>query len=88
MVIAFNSFYGIIYYLEIPFFEYYKITSGPWPWKNENPVKVKKWWDLYYGTIQRVAFNTCVLLPVFQFLALVKDNWKIPYMMEVDELPD
>ena len=51
MVIAFNSFYGIIYYLEIPFFEGYKITPGPWPWKNKNPKKVKKWWDLYYGTI-------------------------------------
>ena len=28
-----NTFYVAIYYLEIPFFEQYKVTDQPWPWK-------------------------------------------------------
>jgi len=46
LFVLLNFYYGTIY-LEWPFFEQYKIVPGPWPWKDKDPKKVKKWWDLY-----------------------------------------
>jgi hypothetical protein len=48
----------------------------------------KKWWRLYYSTVGRVVFNAVILVPIIQILSLWKDGWKIPYMMEAEELPD
>ena len=59
-----NLIYGLIYYMQNPFFEKYKIGPGDWPWKNKDPKKVKKWWTLYYNTMARVAFNACVITPI------------------------
>jgi len=85
---VFNFLYGLLYYFEIPFFEQYKIGKGPWPWKDPNPSKVQKWWDLYYSTILRVLFNAIFLVPIIQYLSLLLDGGKVLYKMETDELPD
>ena len=87
LLIILNIAWGLIYYLEIPFFEQYKIGKGPWPWKDKDPKKVKKWWHFIYCTIARVAFNAVILVPIFQTIALWKDNWKTNYNLEADELP-
>ena len=34
-VLAANLVFAILYHLEIPFFESYKISQKPWPWKKE-----------------------------------------------------
>jgi hypothetical protein len=45
---------NLVYYLELPFFEQYKIVKAPWPWKTD---EAEEWWALYYKTIKRVALN-------------------------------
>ena len=77
-LIVLNTSYNIIYYLELPFFEQYKIGKGPWPWKDPNPRKVEKWWELYYSTIQRCAFNAVVLSIAMQLISFFKEGKKIP----------
>jgi hypothetical protein len=33
-----NAIYSILYTIELPFFERYKVTSEPWPWKTDLPA--------------------------------------------------
>lgn len=83
-----NLMYGLIYYLQHPFFEQYKIIPKPWPWKDPDPKIAKRWWKLYYSTIGRVSFNAFILVPILQVAGLARNGWKIPYKMEPEELPD
>jgi hypothetical protein len=50
-ILILNIIYGLIYYLEIPFLEKYKVVKKPWPWKSTDSGIRKQWWSLYYSTI-------------------------------------
>lgn len=41
MQLFMNAYYAAIYYVELPFFEQYKCSGEPWPWK-KNVKKFKK----------------------------------------------
>lgn len=50
----------IIYNLEMPFFERYKINKGPWPWhKNKD-----EWKKLFKKSMILTLFNNFVVFPL------------------------
>lgn len=76
--------FWVLYRIEHPFFEQYKIYPGEWPWKED-----KKAWDkLFKDTIKVVLFNNLVLIPLAASLIVIKDNFKVKYSFAVEDLPD
>ena len=69
-------FYGILYYLEIPFFEKFKIDPRPWPWKTDK----KKW----KRDLKKLLFtnfrNFYVIAPIV--IRLLQGKKKINYSWE------
>ena len=57
-----------IYYLNIPFFEQYKISDKPWPWQSDNQQVRKDFWDLSLRSIKLNAFNMLILIPSLVFI--------------------
>ena len=55
-----NSIYVAIYYLEIPFFEQYKVTKKPWPWRTSARAE---FFDKLKFTLPMLAFNNYVVVP-------------------------
>lgn len=75
-----------IYYLEIPFFEQFKINKDhPWPWKKQNTTNGsdqeheaarKSFWALTRKSVQLLVFNQFLLVPILTFTkhAIVSDS--------------
>lgn len=81
-----QSYFFIIYYLNLPFFEKYKTTSNPWPWQ-ENYGEFK---DLFYKTIKSLAVNHLIILPIallpnyyFDFCEFNLNKSELPGFFEV-----
>jgi len=76
-----NSFFAVLYYIEHPFFEKYKLSSKPWPWNKDN----KKWKIMFKKTMRVILINALVVLPLMvtiePFFAGVR------YKKEIEELP-
>lgn len=58
-----NSVFGVIYYLEIPFIEAYKINPNPWPWK-KSEAEQAKWKSLMIKSILNTIMNGFITLPL------------------------
>lgn len=41
MLFLVNVIMGVIYYIELPFFEKHKILPRKWPWKSESKEEVE-----------------------------------------------
>lgn len=55
-----NSVFFMLYYLQIPFFENWKVTKDPWPWKTDPE---------FYEKLKRVLYcwmfnQVCIVIPV------------------------
>lgn len=74
----------IIYAIELPFFERYKVSSEPWPWQSDP----KEWKELKRKSFLLVGFNSYLLSPVvLYFLAWLK-NFETDYLFEYEKLPN
>ena len=62
---GYNGFYCFLYYMEIPFFEKYKVQNIIWPWKS-NPEAFKK---LLWRSAYVLSFNKFILGPILIGLA-------------------
>lgn len=71
--ITVNIFMWIIYHIELPFFERYKINSEPWPWY-QNPAE---WRELLKKSILLVSFNGLVSLPILLIASLAITNYDV-----------
>jgi len=58
--IFFNLIMYVIYHMEHPFFERYKINDRPWPWNNKN----EDWNGMLKTSIKQLLFNHFIILPV------------------------
>lgn len=72
-----------IYHAEIEFFERYKISPNPWPWKEDK----KAWTDLMKKTVALVTFNNLVCLPFSLLVETLFHQGKCPYAFDVEGLP-
>ena len=61
-----NLFYFVIYKIEHPFFEKYKINKEPWPW-NQNK---DHWYKLLGRSLKIILFNQFVIAPMVSFLSI------------------
>lgn len=52
-------FFGLIYWLNHPFFEQYKDNDRPWPWKSD-----PKFWHKVKKAAFLVSFNNLVVMPI------------------------
>ncbi len=59
-----NLVMWLIYHIELPFFERYKISSDPWPWAENK----EEWNILLKKSIALVGFNNLVSTPITLFL--------------------
>eukprot|EP00347_Sterkiella_histriomuscorum_P015948 403355075 len=80
----YNFIFWIIYHLELPFFEQFKIYDGDWPWK-EDP---QAWRELLIKSFKLVGFNNFVVIPVALYIITLKDNYQIKYSFEIEDLPN
>ena len=76
-----NFMFWIIYKIELPFFERYKVHDKQWPWK-ENP---SSWNKLLKETIGLLMFNHCLMLPLVMLPYYIFDN--CPYRLDFESLP-
>ncbi|CDW89890.1 UNKNOWN [Stylonychia lemnae] len=79
-----NLFYWIIYHIEHPFFEQYKVYDGEWPWKDDP----KQWKELLRKSFVIILANNFIVIPITQMAASIRDNYQVKYSFEIQDLPD
>ena len=92
IVMVWNSFWFIfsqlamwlIYHLEHPFFERYKVNADPWPWQ-ENAAE---WRELAKKSIKLACVNVYLVGFSYGLLMFYLNEWKVPYQLSVEDLPD
>lgn len=68
----------VIYWIELPFFERYKINSQPWPWKaNTEKFKVQ-----IMKTVKALAINLLIVSPLSTLFSIVTDGVKMKFSLE------
>jgi len=77
-----NSIFIVIYYLEIPFFEQYKISNKPWPWKTSSR---KAFFEKINLSAKILAFNNFVVGPISVTLAV--KLYKYELGTTIEEMP-
>lgn len=75
-----NSYYIIIYFINLPFFERYKVSSEPWPWQQDK----EEFRKLVIRTIKQVSFNHLVVVPLVLLPNIIFND--CPYRLN-DEIP-
>eukprot|EP00349_Pseudokeronopsis_sp_Brazil_P002808 CAMPEP_0202963998 /NCGR_PEP_ID=MMETSP1396-20130829/8066_1 /ASSEMBLY_ACC=CAM_ASM_000872 /TAXON_ID= /ORGANISM="Pseudokeronopsis sp., Strain Brazil" /LENGTH=305 /DNA_ID=CAMNT_0049685737 /DNA_START=131 /DNA_END=1048 /DNA_ORIENTATION=+ len=78
-----NLVMWLIYHLELPFFERYKITSEPWPWYANN----EEWRKLMWKSIAYVTANNIIFTPLLVYVGGYFLNYKVDMSFEVEDLP-
>ena len=79
-----NFLFWIVYHIEHPFFEQYKIIKEPWPWNQDR----KAWNELLKRSIIVVIFNNAVIIPALVYLQLYLFGYDTSYSFELEDLPD
>jgi len=73
----------VIYHIEHPFFERYKVSPKPWPWHKNR----EEWNALLTNTILIVAVNNLLCIPLAIFLESLYFQHKVPYTTDLESLP-
>lgn len=76
--LACNLLLYIVYSLDHPFFEQFKIQSKPWPWRGTLREK-EKWNLLLTQTIPVLLLNHLVILPLSSILTFPVARWFIRF---------
>eukprot|EP00347_Sterkiella_histriomuscorum_P018018 403347100 len=87
LVIVFNSMYVIIYKLNLPFFEQYKVNSELWPWQEQSEEKKKEWKLLKWKLIRNIPYIYFVILPPIYILGAYNNKWESLFRMELESFP-
>lgn len=78
-----NLIMWAIYYMELKFFENYKISPEPWPWYSSP----SEWRTLVRKSLLLVTFNNMVVLPFALMMNLLANNWTVSLSFRVEDLP-
>ena len=79
--IAFNIVMWVIYNLEWPFFERYKVLDRPWPWNEDQ----EKWRIMLKKTILLLFVNQVIILPFFLLNDYLTNH--SPYRLDLESFP-
>eukprot|EP00347_Sterkiella_histriomuscorum_P001572 403371515 len=79
-----NGFFLIIYKLNHPLIEKYKVTTELWPWQ-EN---YREWRKLLRKSIKQILFNNLALIPVLLFAQRQLFGAENIHPFSIDSLPD
>ena len=74
--------YPLLYWLELPFFEQYKVSNEPWPWKADH----KKWRDLLFQSIALVGINNVLMIPLLAFQNHLM-GMEVPFDFSLEGVP-
>jgi sterol desaturase/sphingolipid hydroxylase (fatty acid hydroxylase superfamily) len=74
----------VIYHIEHPFFERYKINHDPWPWKENR----EEWNKLLKKSLRLVGFNTLVVFPSVVLLSVLATRYEVNFSFAMDKLPN
>jgi sterol desaturase/sphingolipid hydroxylase (fatty acid hydroxylase superfamily) len=80
-IISYHSHFAIIYALNLPYFEQYKINDKPWPWQ-EDPVKFRK---TCIFSLKLFLFNVVVAMIIPPYL--IAYNNGLNYDFGVESFP-
>lgn len=79
-VVVTNSIYLIIYKMESPFFEQYKIQKNErWPWCKDK----KEWKVLLIDTFKILVFNNLVLVPILLFFGMYMSDFEESHSLDI-----
>ena len=79
-----HSLMWIIYHIEHPFFERYKVNNEPWPWNKD----ITEWRILLKRTLKFIGVNIFVVIPAVNYFDYVAQGYKSKHRIDVDGLPD
>lgn len=74
----------VVYKMNHPFFEQFKVNSEPWPW-NEN---YKEWMIFLRKSIILVSINSLIVLPLALTFRGWTINWEFKQQLDMDKIPD
>jgi sterol desaturase/sphingolipid hydroxylase (fatty acid hydroxylase superfamily) len=76
-----HSLFALLYRIEHPFFEKYKLSSKPWPWNKDN----KKWKIMFKKTMRVILINALVVFPIV--VSIEPFFAGVSYNKEIEGLP-
>lgn len=80
-----NGFFFSLYYLEIPFFEQFKVQKDkPWPWHKEP----ERWRWILVRAFQRAFFNSTGMIQFGLAVLCYFYNWQVPWTFRIDVTKD
>ena len=86
MVYAILAVYFLIYKLEIPFIEQFKIDQKrEWPWKTDQHLEYRK---IIMNGIRRTTFNSIVVNFVCLALYAWCYDWEFPWSFDPESIPE
>lgn len=83
--VVLNSVMGVIYWLDHPFFEQFKVDAKPWPWKSTAPVR-EEYFSLVKKTIPLLLLNQSIISPVLAWFSW-EDARKRGITASLDSVP-
>lgn len=85
MILGLNLIYWMIYKLEHPFVEQFKIDKDrPWPWKED----YESWRQLCLKALLMCVFNNTVINAAVLVTVCYAYNWQVPWPTDVESIPD
>ena len=75
LFITIELVYYVIYNLEHPFFEQFKINDDPWPWQKDKEA----WKKLFKQSVILVGINNIVFTPVVFLTLFYLSDFKVDY---------
>lgn len=82
--LTYNAIMYVIYHIEIPFFEKYKISPEPWPWYQDK----KEWNKLLTRSFIMGCINLLIMFPAFILFGFYLNDFKVDLSFSVDHMPD
>ncbi len=77
-----NFFYYIVYIIENPFFEKYRIHNEEWPWKKDK----ESWNKLLKETFFYLFINQFIMTPIASSIVFLREKPNLKY--EYNDLPN
>jgi len=81
-----NAIMYVIYSLNHPFFEQFKVQKKVWPWLDENKETREQWRSLVNRALLVVTFNEFIIVPVMIYLNFPITSLRNSY--DIQQLPE
>lgn len=62
--VVLNMVMTVIYYIDWPYFEQFKISHKQWPWRDTDPIVRQQYWSLVKKSFVNLFINSYVVSPI------------------------